>query len=264
MGGNTRGRRLEVGKWSRAQAAAGPWPTASAPRCTTSRSSTSRRWRPRCAASCSVATRSPRSDTNPARTSCSASPAKTGRRCAAGTVDGDASWHLFAGDESILPAACAMAESLSDPARATIVISVDSAADDVLGVVLPGLRYVHRDGASAADPARLVGALAGVELGDGEGHAYLAGELRVVTAIRVSLLDRGLDASRIAAKSYWRAGVGQRQLRRTRTRLTLASRRPRRVRSTARAPSRTPPARHRRWVRRPPSAPSSVPRPAGR
>jgi NADPH-dependent ferric siderophore reductase len=123
------------------------------------------------------------------------------------TVDGDASWHLFAGDESFLPAACAMAESLPDPARATIVVSVDSAADEVPGVALPGLRYVHRDGASAADAGRLVEALAGVGLRDGEGRAYLAGELRVVNAMRASLLDRGLGASRIAAKSYWRAGV---------------------------------------------------------
>ena len=50
-------------------------------------------------------------------------------------------------------------------------------------------------------------ALAGVELGDGAGRAYLAGELSVVSAMRVSLLDRGFDATRIAPKSYWRAGV---------------------------------------------------------
>ncbi len=123
------------------------------------------------------------------------------------TVDGDATWHLFAGDESFLPAACAMAESLHDPARATLVISVDSAADEVPDIALPGLRYVHRDGASVADAVLLVDALAGVELGEGDGRAYLAGELRVVNAMRASLLDRGLDASRIAPKSYWRAGV---------------------------------------------------------
>jgi NADPH-dependent ferric siderophore reductase len=123
------------------------------------------------------------------------------------TVDGDATWHLFAGDESFLPAACAMAESLADPARATLVISVDSSADEVPGVELPGLRYVHRGGASAADAERLVDALAGVELGDGAGRAYLAAELSVVSAMRASLLDRGLDATRIAPKSYWRAGV---------------------------------------------------------
>ena len=123
------------------------------------------------------------------------------------TVDGDASWHLFAGDESFLPAACAMAESLADPARATLVISVDSSADEVPGVELSGLRYVHRGGASAADAEGLVDALAGVELGDGAGRAYLAGELSVVSAMRASLLDRGLDATRIAPKSYWRAGV---------------------------------------------------------
>ena len=123
------------------------------------------------------------------------------------TVDGDATWHLFAGDESFLPAALAMAESLPDPARATLVISVDSAVDEVPGIEVPGLHYVHRDGASAADAELLVDALARVDLGDGEGRAYLAGELRVVSAMRASLLGRGLDAARIAPKPYWRAGV---------------------------------------------------------
>jgi NADPH-dependent ferric siderophore reductase len=123
------------------------------------------------------------------------------------TVDGGATWHLFAGDESFLPAACAMAESLADPSSAQVVICVDGADDEVPGVDLPGLRYLHRGEASPADPALLIDALSGIDVPDGPGRAYLGGELKVVAAMRKTRLGRGLDAARIAPKPYWRAGV---------------------------------------------------------
>ena len=45
------------------------------------------------------------------------------------TVDAGADWHLFAGDDSAVPASLAMAESLSDPDRAIVILEVDGADD---------------------------------------------------------------------------------------------------------------------------------------
>ncbi len=43
------------------------------------------------------------------------------------TVDPEAEWHLFVGDDSAIPASLAMAASLPDPAQALVVLEVDGA-----------------------------------------------------------------------------------------------------------------------------------------
>ena len=66
--------------------------------------------------------------------------------------------------------------------------------------------WLHRAGGDPASGAQLVAALAAVPLPPGTGHAYLAGELGVVAAMRQALLARGLEADQISAKPYWRVG----------------------------------------------------------
>ena len=68
------------------------------------------------------------------------------------------------------------------------------------------MRWLHRAGADPASAGHLVAALESVDLPDGRGHAYLAGELGVVAAMRAALLGRGLTAEQISAKPYWRSG----------------------------------------------------------
>ena len=46
------------------------------------------------------------------------------------TVDAGADWHLFAGDDSAVPASLAMAESLADPERAIVILEVDGPDDE--------------------------------------------------------------------------------------------------------------------------------------
>jgi NADPH-dependent ferric siderophore reductase len=105
------------------------------------------------------------------------------------TVDTSADWHLFAGDDSAVPASLAMAESFADPARAIVVLEVYGPDD-------------HQP----ASAGHLVDALETVDFPSGVGHAYLAGELSVVAAMRAALLGRGMTAEQISAKPYWRAG----------------------------------------------------------
>jgi NADPH-dependent ferric siderophore reductase len=126
------------------------------------------------------------------------------------TVDPDADWHLFAGDDSALPASLAMAESLPPSGRALVILEVDGVDDEQPARSADGrdlvVQWVHRAGADPASAANLVGALQAIALPDGWGHAYLAGELGVVAEMRKTLLERGLEAEQISAKPYWRTG----------------------------------------------------------
>jgi NADPH-dependent ferric siderophore reductase len=54
--------------------------------------------------------------------------------------------------------------------------------------------------------AGLPGALAGAALPSSRGHAYLAGEVALVTALKATLLSRGWAADDISAKAYWNRG----------------------------------------------------------
>jgi NADPH-dependent ferric siderophore reductase len=127
------------------------------------------------------------------------------------TVQPEADWHLFAGDDSAMPASLAMAESLPTPEDALVVLEVDGVADQQQVSAADGrpigVHWVHRAGADPASSAKLVAVLDGLDLPAGRGHAYLAGELRVVADIRRTLLERGLTTAQISAKPYWRAGV---------------------------------------------------------
>jgi NADPH-dependent ferric siderophore reductase len=126
------------------------------------------------------------------------------------TVDPAADWHLFAGDDSAIPASLAMAESLPASGRAIVILEVDGPADEQTARAADGrevaVEWVHRGGAEPSSGATLVAALQAVGLPEGSGHAYLAGELGVVAQMRNTLLERGLAAEQISAKPYWRAG----------------------------------------------------------
>jgi NADPH-dependent ferric siderophore reductase len=126
------------------------------------------------------------------------------------TVDPDADWHLFAGDDSALPASLAMAESLPTPGHALVLLEVDGAADEQQAGTIDGppipVHWLYRAGADPASGVNLVAALNSIELPAGRGHAYVAGELKAVAAMRSTLLQRGLVPDQISAKPYWRAG----------------------------------------------------------
>ena len=124
-------------------------------------------------------------------------------------VDPHADWHLFVGDVSGLGAFYRMAESLTAPHQALVVVEIDH-DDDALttsladGVAITGV-FVDRRERRHDDPEGLLRALAALVLPSGDGHAYVVGELSVLHTVVGALRDRGLDDSAISAKSYWRA-----------------------------------------------------------
>jgi NADPH-dependent ferric siderophore reductase len=120
----------------------------------------------------------------------------------------DADWHLFAGDESALPAFFAMAGALPAGRRALLILEVPGQHDeqDLATRADAEVTWLHRNGRPAGDAAALVAAAGRVALPDGRGHAYLAGEATVVLRLREALAARGLAPERISPKAYWGRG----------------------------------------------------------
>ncbi len=119
-----------------------------------------------------------------------------------------AAWHLFAGDFSALPAFFAMAGSLPADEPATVILEVPGPGDQQELAARADVRVVwlHRGGRPAGDPSALAGAVVGVSLPPQAGHAYLAGEARLVLALREALAARGLDGDQVSPKAYWGLG----------------------------------------------------------
>jgi NADPH-dependent ferric siderophore reductase len=120
----------------------------------------------------------------------------------------DADWHLFAGDFAALPAFFAMAGSLPHGVRATVILEVPAPDDEqaLASAADAQLIWLHRLGRSLGDPSALVDAVTGAPMPPGPGHAYLAGEAKVVLALRQALAARGIADDQISAKAYWGLG----------------------------------------------------------
>jgi len=120
-------------------------------------------------------------------------------------VDAEAAWHLFVGDESALPATLAMLEAVPAGAPAVALLEVDGPEEEQdapAGTVV----WVHRKGVEPGEAGPLLAALDQVALPEGQGRAYVAGERRVVAAVRRRLRERGVDDSWISPKAYWSRG----------------------------------------------------------
>lgn len=124
------------------------------------------------------------------------------------TLADDAEWHLFAGDAAAVPGALALMEALPTNVAARAFLQVDDAAErqpaDLAGDKRITWRYEHVAPDGTAD--ELIGALANEELPRRRGHAYLAGEVSLVLALKAALLSRGWSSDQISAKAYWNRG----------------------------------------------------------
>ncbi len=118
----------------------------------------------------------------------------------------DVQWHLFAGDESAIPATFAMLEAIPTGVPALAFLEVDGPVDEqVPGPIVADarIRWVHRGDAEAGTSPVLDDALKVAELPEGAGYAYLNGELHTVNALKATLTARGFAPERISAKGYW-------------------------------------------------------------
>jgi NADPH-dependent ferric siderophore reductase len=123
------------------------------------------------------------------------------------TLVRDAAWHLFAGDATAVPGALAMMEALPLDVPAAAFLQVDGREERQSVGHNRGPQITWRYEMPAANGvAGLAATLAGATLLSGPGHAYLAGEVALVTALKNTLLSRGWSADHISAKAYWNRG----------------------------------------------------------
>ena len=115
-------------------------------------------------------------------------------------------WHLFAGDATALPGFLAMTEALPAGAVASAYLLVDDPAERraLSGNLNKTVTWRYESADEAPDG--LVAAVSAAEFSPDGGHAYLAGEVALVSSLKAALLDRGWTTDQISAKAYWNRG----------------------------------------------------------
>jgi NADPH-dependent ferric siderophore reductase len=128
------------------------------------------------------------------------------------SLDPEATWHLFVGDDAFVPAVGAMLDALPPGCRAVAVLEVDSTADarslgkDMRGDDQITVRFVERADRPVGQTQGLLDALDAIDAPPEQRHCYVAGEHHVVVAVRKALAAKGFAAHEVSPKAYWRLG----------------------------------------------------------
>lgn len=120
--------------------------------------------------------------------------------------DPQADWHLFAGDETALPAIQAYVAMLPANACALVYVEVADIGEEqpIPGGVRPAVYWLHRDGRAPGTTTLLDDALHAVALPPGQGRIWLAGHTPTVRRIRAHLLnERAVDRRTLYVKGFW-------------------------------------------------------------
>ena len=120
--------------------------------------------------------------------------------------DPHADWHLFAGDETALPAIQAYVEMLPVGARAFLYVEVPDASEQqpIPGAARPAVHWLHRGDRAAGTSTVLEDSMRGIRLPPGRGRIWIAGHTPTVRRVRAHLLDqRGVDRRALYVKGFW-------------------------------------------------------------
>jgi NADPH-dependent ferric siderophore reductase len=115
-----------------------------------------------------------------------------------------AAWHVLCGDESALPAICAITEALPRDERAVALIEVRGNTDEL--PVAGDVHWVHRGDHPPGTPDLLMPAANDLDLPFPRVRAYLMGETRSMVALRALFEGRGVPHDAIFVKGYWNIG----------------------------------------------------------
>ncbi|NUJ86402.1 siderophore-interacting protein [Plantibacter sp. MCCC 1A11337] len=123
--------------------------------------------------------------------------------------DPTAQWHLFAGDESAIPAIAAALEALPAEAKGLAFLEIGG-RDDLVELDHPAgvqLIWVGRAARDESTAALLATAITGHPWPDGRVQVFAHGERESMKALReVFLTQRGLDRSQLSLSGYWAYG----------------------------------------------------------
>ena len=120
--------------------------------------------------------------------------------------DPRADWHLFAGDETALPAIQAYVAMLPADARVFLYIEVVDAAEEqpIPGAAHSVVCWLHRGAREAGTSTVLEDAVHALRLPTGQGRIWIAGHTPTVRRLRAHLLNqRGIDRSTLYVKGFW-------------------------------------------------------------
>ncbi|MGH3833024.1 MAG: siderophore-interacting protein [Pseudonocardiaceae bacterium] len=115
-------------------------------------------------------------------------------------------WHLFAGDETALPAIQAYVAMLPADASVLLYLEVADAAErqPIPGVARPTACWLHRGDQEPGVSTVLEDALRAVRLPPGQGRIWIAGHTPTVRRIRTHLLnERGIDRRALYVRGFW-------------------------------------------------------------
>ncbi|MGA5414000.1 siderophore-interacting protein [Streptomyces pseudogriseolus] len=129
----------------------------------------------------------------------------------------DASTVLLWADETAVPAAAAVLESLPAGARARVWLEVPHAGDvqELPTAADAEVTWFVRDGSAAPEIPLALDAVRGTPLpSPGRAYVWIAGEAGHVKLLRRHFVgERGVDRRRVTFVGYWRRGLTEEQLR---------------------------------------------------
>ncbi|MGM1029889.1 MAG: siderophore-interacting protein [Actinomycetota bacterium] len=123
--------------------------------------------------------------------------------------DPTADWHLFAGDESALPAIARALESLPATADGIALLEVRDASEEIALRHPAGVevRWLRRGEPSEASIGLLAATVAALDWPAGRVQVLAHGERESMKAMREELfVHRGLERSQVSLSGYWALG----------------------------------------------------------
>ncbi|GAB94937.1 NADPH-dependent ferric siderophore reductase [Kineosphaera limosa] len=119
-------------------------------------------------------------------------------------------WYVLASDETALPALARWVEGLRAGVPVTAVVEVQDAGDEIAIDTAADLdlRWLHRGDAEPGTTSLLEQAVRGLELPDGDGFVWVAGESMSIKPLRRYLSrELRLDRDSWDVDGYWRRGA---------------------------------------------------------
>lgn len=123
--------------------------------------------------------------------------------------DPTAAWHLFAGDESAIPAIGAALEALAPDATGAAFLEVQNTDEHIELSAPPGIEivWVHRGSAVAGTTEVLAEAVGAWRPLHGRGQVFAHGERESMKALRDIVFTRwGMQRDQVSLSGYWARG----------------------------------------------------------
>jgi NADPH-dependent ferric siderophore reductase len=121
--------------------------------------------------------------------------------------DASSDWHLFAGDESALPAISSALETLPGSARGIAYLETCDSGEHLDAKLPSGIEvtWLHRT-EPGSQPRLLAGALLAGPWLPGRADVFAHGERESMKAVRAALKPRLADGDQLSLSGYWASG----------------------------------------------------------